>query len=63
MLTEQEMADIMRPFIAEAVVTGINHVLEMAALSVENLSLYDDFDERTRDAAAELVRAHKLKKD
>ena len=61
MLTEDEMFKLAKPAVQKAVRTALNQVLELAAQKVEDLDLYDGYDESTRDSAAEIVRAFKVK--
>jgi hypothetical protein len=44
----------------DEVVAVINDVLEVAAKRVEDMDLYDGWDESTRNAAATLIRELKL---
>jgi len=41
-------------------IEAVNAALDAAAFAVESMSLYDDYDESTRDAAAEKVRSLKV---
>lgn len=60
MFSADELYALMQPAIKKAIQNAINDVLELAAGRVESMSLYD-YDESTRDAAAELVRNLKIR--